>query len=88
MNKRNKATYLHFGQHTYTSAQKQYNLFTREIIKKPNRDKSNWMEQQCKEAEDASTMNRMQDVRKTVKLLNGDFELKIAQIKDADGKVQ
>lgn len=46
------------------------------------------MEQQCKEAEDASTMNRMQDVRKTVKLLNGDFELKIAQIKDADGKVQ
>jgi len=46
------------------------------------------MEQQCKEAEEAFKMNRMQEVYNKVKLLSGKFELKVAPIKDMNGKIQ
>ena len=45
------------------------------------------MEQQCKEAEDAFKINRMQEVYNKIKLLSGKFELKVSSIKDANGKV-
>ena len=43
------------------------------------------MEQQCKEAEEAFKINRMQEVYKKIK--RGKFELKVASIKDANGKI-
>ena len=45
------------------------------------------MEQQCKDAEDAFKINRMQEVYNKIKLLSGKFELKVSSIKDANGKV-
>ena len=45
------------------------------------------MEQQCKEAEEAFKINRMQEVYNKVKLLSGKFELKVTSIKDPNGKL-